>query len=257
MHLIEKATPTTQPPTNFSGGPTTKPKNVVAAQDIATLVPMADLLSVLAISVNTRSRRAPCVLHKGSNPTAFSWTDNGCWFCFHCGKGGDKFTLVQEVRKCNFLDALRFLAALAGIEWSSLNTDEVRRELAEAKKKAERVKAATKKLQRLEKHLLLDARKEVLGLHRLRRNAGARLAALRRGQQPRFIGEECLAWDALELVARNELAVSAKYLLLAFGAPTVRSRYALHPEQRRTLVEEVLLAGAVVDEKGRVMEVSA
>ena len=240
-----------------SVGPTSKPKGFVAAKDIAALVSTADLLSALEIPANTRTQRAKCVLHGGSNPTAFSWTDDGRWFCFHCGQGGDKLSLIQAVRQCSFLDALRFLAALAGVEWADLNTAEVRQQLAAAKKKAQRVKAASQKLQRLEQDLVLAARDELLSLHKLRRDAGARLAALRRGARPRFADEEAVAWDALGLVAEQELAVSAKYLLLAFGAPTVRSRYALHPEQRRTLVEEVLLAGAVVDEKGRVMEVSA
>ncbi len=229
----------------------------MAAKDVAALVPMPELLSTMGIQVNTRSRRAPCVLHGGTNVTAFSWTEDGRWFCFHCGKGGDKLSLIQTVRHCSFLDALRLLAALGGIEWAALNTAEVRQQLAEAKNKAQRVKAASQKLQRLEQDLVLAARDELLSLHKLRRDAGARLAALRRGARPRFADEEAVAWDALALVAEQELGVAAKYSLLAFGAPTARSCYALHPEQRRTLTDDVLTTGAVVDEKGRVMEVGA
>lgn len=236
---------------------TTEPRGFVAAKDVAALVPMPELLDSLGIQVNIRSRRAPCVLHGGTNPSAFSWTDDGCWFCFHCARGGDKLSLIQALRQCSFLDALRFLAALAGVKWAALNTAEVRQQLAEARKEAQRVKVASQKLQRLERDLLLAARDELLSLHKLRRDAGARLAALRRGARPRFADEEAVAWDALGLVAEQELAVSAKYSLLSFGAPTARSRYALHPEQRRTLTNEVLTAGAVVDEKGRVMEVGA
>lgn len=236
--------------------PSAKQHPVLAA-DVAALVTMPELLDTLGIGVNTRTRRAPCPLHNGSNPTAFSWIDGGRWHCHSCGKGGDKLTLVQEVRKCSFLDALRYLAALSGIKWSSLNTADVRRQLADARRKTQRIKAASQKLYSLEKNLLLDARDQLLSLHRLRRNAGARLADIRIGQKPRFLGEEDLAWSALALVARQELGVSAKYLLLAFGTPTVRARYALHPEQRRTLTNEVLTAGVVVDERGRVIEVSA
>ena len=238
-----------------SRGSTSKPKGFVAAKDVAALVRMPDLLDSLGIQVNARTRRASCLLHNGSNPSAFSWRDDGVWFCFTCGKGGDKLTLVQAVRRCSFLNALHFLAALAGVEWAALNTAEVRQQLAEARKEAQRVKVASQKLQRLERDLLLAARDELLSLHKLRRDAGARLAALRRGARPRFADEEAVAWDALGLVAEQELAVSAKYLLLAFCAPTVRSRYALHPEQRRALTDEVLTTGVIVDEKGRVMEV--
>lgn len=229
----------------------------VLASDIAPLVPMTNLLGALEIAVNTRTRRASCILHGGGNRTCFSWRDDGVWFCFSCGRGGDKFSLVQEVRKCGFLDALRYLAAMAGVEWAALNTAEIRRQLAEAKRKARRIKVAGQNLHKLEQELLLAARDELLSLHKLRRNAGARLAAIRRGAQPRFANEEAAAWDALALVAEQELAVSAKYLLLAFGAPAMRSRYALHPEQRRTLTDEVLTTGVVVDESGRVMEIAA
>ena len=227
------------------------------ATDVSALVGMPELLDTLGIRVNSRTRRAPCLLHNGSNPSAFCWTDSGMWFCFHCGQGGDKLSLIQAIRHCSFLDALRFLAALAGIEWADLNSVEARRQLAEAKRKARRVKAGSQKLQRLEQDLLLAARDELLSLHKLRRDAGTRLAALRRGARPGFADEEAVAWDALGLVAEQELGVAAKYSLLAFGAPTVRSCYALHPEQRKALVDEVLITGVVVDERGRVMEIAA
>ncbi len=235
--------------------PSTKRHPVVAA-DIATLVPMPHLLSTLGIQVNTRSRRAPCVLHGGTNVTAFSWTEDGRWYCFHCARGGDKLSLIQAVRRSSFLDALRFLAALAGVEWAALNTAEVRQQLAEAKKEAQRVKAASQKLQKLEQDLLLAARDELLSLHKLRRDAGARLAALRRGTRPRFAGEEAVAWDALALVAEQELGVAAKYSLLAFGTEADRACFALLPGERDQMVDETLERGFVQGDTGAVMEIS-
>jgi hypothetical protein len=230
-------------------------KEFVAARDVAALVPMPDLLNTLGIQVNTRSRRAPCLLHGGTNISAFCWRDNGVWFCFSCGKGGDKFTLVQEIRKCNFLEALRFLAAMAGIKFADLDTTEARRQLAKAKRKDQRVKAACMKLQSLERDLLLTARDEVFSLRKLRRDAGARLTAIREGEKPRFTDEEAVAWDALALVARQELTASARYTFLAFASPADRADFALNPRERKRMVEEALAAGAVIDEKGRVMEI--
>ncbi len=240
-----------------SRGSTSKPKGFVAAKDVAALVRMPDLLDSLGIQVNARTRRASCLLHNGSNPSAFSWRDDGVWFCFTCGKGGDKLTLVQAVRRCSFLYALHFLAALAGVEWAALNTAEVRRQLTEAKRKAGRVKSATKKLQSLERDLLQTAREEVLSLHKLRRNAGARLTAMARGAMPRFLGESEVAWSALALVAGQELRAVARYTFLAFASPADRSHFALNPCERERMVDAVLITGAVVDEKGRVMEVGA
>ncbi len=240
-----------------SVGPTSKPKGFVAAKDIAALVSTADLLSALEIPANTRTQRAKCVLHGGSNPTAFSWTDDGRWFCFHCGQGGDKLSLIQAVRRCSFLDALRFLAALAGDDWAELNTSEMRRQLAEAKRKAQRVKAASQKLRKLEQVLLLAARDELLSLHKLRRNAGARLTAMARGAKPHFLDESEVAWSALALVAGQELRAVARYTFLAFASPADRSHFELNPCERERMVDAVLITGAVVDEKGRVMEVGA
>jgi hypothetical protein len=147
------------------------------------------------------------------------------------------------------------LAALAGIEWAALNTAEVRQQLVEAKKNAEHIKTATKKLQSLERNLLLTAREEVLSLHKLRRDAGSRLAALRRGARPRFADEEAVAWDALALVAEQELGVAAKYSLLAFGTEADRARFALQPGERNQMVDETLERGFVQGDTGAVMEV--
>lgn len=232
-------------------------KGFVAAKDVAALVPMPDLLDTLGIQINTRSRRALCPLHGGTNISAFSWRDDGAWFCFSCGKGGDKFTLVQEIRKCNFMEALRFLAAMAGIKLADLDSTEARRQLAVAKRKERRIKTACKKLQGLERDLLLAACDEAFSLRKLRRTAGARLVAIREGEEPRFTDEEAVAWDALALVARQELRASTRHTFLAFTSPTDRADFALNPRERERIIDGVLAAGAVVDEQGRVMEIGA
>ena len=93
------------------------PRRIADTREIAELVPMAQLLAELGFAVSERTRRAPCLLHGGSNPTAFSWTEAGLWRCHSCGKGGDKITLIRAVRNCGFREAVEFLAALAGVEF--------------------------------------------------------------------------------------------------------------------------------------------
>ena len=68
-------------------------------RQIADLVPMVLLLETLGFVVNERTRRAPCLLHSGSNPTAFAWREDGRWHCFSCDMGGDRIALVREVRR--------------------------------------------------------------------------------------------------------------------------------------------------------------
>jgi CHC2 zinc finger len=80
---------------------------------------MAVLLHALGFEMNKRTRRCACVLHGGSNPSAFSWREDGHWHCFSCCKGGDKIALVREARQCSFCEALQFLASLAGVSGRS------------------------------------------------------------------------------------------------------------------------------------------
>ncbi len=90
---------------------------VSGARVVAALVPMPRLLAELGFTVNERTHRAPCVLHGGSNPTAFSWTDAGLWKCHSCGAGGDKITLICQMRQCSFREAVGFLRQLGGVEY--------------------------------------------------------------------------------------------------------------------------------------------
>lgn len=89
------------------------------ARRIAEMVPMPRLLQSLGFRVNERTRRCPCLIHGGANPTALAWMASGLWRCHSCGAGGDRITLVRAVRSCGFRDAIEFLAALAGVEYQS------------------------------------------------------------------------------------------------------------------------------------------
>lgn len=84
--------------------------------EVAGLVPMPELLRALGFEANERTRRCACILHGGSNPSAFAWLADGRWHCHSCGAGGDKIALVRAMRQCSFRDAVGFLAALAGVD---------------------------------------------------------------------------------------------------------------------------------------------
>lgn len=110
------------------------------AKELAALVPMSRLLAELGFAVSERTRRAPCVLHSGSNPSAFSWRDDGRWHCFSCGEGGDRIALVRAVRQCSFREAVAFLAALSGVGCRLRRVS--RREFAETRRRRERAERA-------------------------------------------------------------------------------------------------------------------
>ena len=49
-------------------------------------------------------------------PSFFVSPDQGLYYCFSSGKGGDMFTFVQEMEGVDFAGALKILAARAGVE---------------------------------------------------------------------------------------------------------------------------------------------
>jgi len=68
-----------------------------------------------------RELRGPCKVHDGSNPTAFRFnTESKTWCCYtrHCegDKDRDVIGLVQLCTKQSFIESVKFLADLCGID---------------------------------------------------------------------------------------------------------------------------------------------
>jgi hypothetical protein len=223
------------------------------AQQICGLVKMSDLLTYLGFKVNERTRRGPCLLHGGNNPTSFSCTDDGRWHCHACGKGGDKLALIQAVRNCSFKEALQFLAGLAGVD--ATLTPELRRELEQRRRKRRRLERAAQKLLAIEQSVMLDFRDEIHRLEGVRRNAGRRLACLRRGGKERFAGECEAAWTALESVSLQMPHLVVGYYISALACQAERVRFALQPEQREEMIEDVLIKGLIKTGDNSFMEI--
>jgi DNA primase len=198
---------------------------------IASLVPMARLLESLGFVVNERTRRAPCLLHSGSNPTAFAWRENGLWHCFSCGAGGDKIGLVRAARRCSFREAIKYLAALSGVEYRS--SPITRREIAEIRSRRARAEQAAWQISddigRLRSYYT-DA------LHRVERLQGRIGCELLRSNTD--TARETL-WDELERLAPACTFIHAAWSFIWDAKPDVLVRFALAspPDRRRMILE--------------------
>jgi hypothetical protein len=221
--------------------------------EIAGLVPMPDLLLALGFEANERTRRAPCILHRGSNRTAFSWREDGRWHCFSCERGGDKIALIRAVRQCSFSEAVDVLAALAGVEYrpGRQSLDRIKR----ARGERESLRHDAEMLLASEHGSWRKAQGAVLQLEAIRRGASARLHALYFGAPERWRDEMEHAWDALAGVYRNMPKAVAGYHVASFAPHKDRLAFALDSQALEELIAEVLDRGYVADERDHPYEV--
>src|SRR5271167_4714353 len=110
------------------------------ACEIARAVTVPQILRALGARVRNR-KRADCPLCKGSSKETLAFTES-VWKCHRCNAGGNVFSLVQAVKRCDFLDSLRYVAELAGIRLEDFRGAHLHRELAEHKRKRDRIENA-------------------------------------------------------------------------------------------------------------------
>ena len=69
------------------------------------------------VSLNRRGRNCVCLcpFHSEKSPSCTVYLDNGSFYCFGCGTGGDVITFVMKIENLNYVEAIKFLADRAGM----------------------------------------------------------------------------------------------------------------------------------------------
>lgn len=201
----------------------------VEAREVAALVRMPQLLAEFGFAVNERTRRGPCLLHSGSNPTAFSWREDGRWHCFSCGRGGDRIALVRAVRHCGFADAVKFLAQLAGVEYSPRKV--ARRDIERARIRRARAESAAWRVRDREIGLVSVYRD---GLHRAERLMARFISELGRTSGG---AERDAILDRMVVLVWPQTFFAAAYHFLFQASAATLTRFALaSPAKRRRFI---------------------
>lgn len=79
-----------------------------------------DIESVISSYVNLRRRGRNlvglCPFHNEKTPSFTVYPENGSFYCFGCGAGGDAITFIRKIENLDYIEAVRFLAARAGMQ---------------------------------------------------------------------------------------------------------------------------------------------
>lgn len=89
-----------------------------AVAEVRDRIDIVDLVQgyVPSLKKTGANYKGLCPFHNEKTPSFIVFPDSQNFHCFGCGKGGDLFTLYMELEKVEFRDALKDLAARAGVE---------------------------------------------------------------------------------------------------------------------------------------------
>ena len=101
------------------------PTSVGVAAEIKQKLDLAELIGEsVQLRKAGQSFKGLCPFHNEKTPSFTVTPARESWKCFGCGRGGDIFNFVMERETIDFPEALRRLAARAGVELSERTTKE-------------------------------------------------------------------------------------------------------------------------------------
>jgi len=150
--------------------------------------------------------------------------------------------MVAYVMQRDHVDFKTAAMCLGAWDDTALTAD-TRREMAERQQHGRRIDSAAQILAAMEQALRLDCRERI----HLAEHCWNELSAAKTWSERDWL-IAAASYDVLQ-------GALAAYSLLAFGLVLGRAQYVLHPEHRAEIEARIRLAGGVLDENGRWVEV--
>lgn len=105
-----------------------------------------DITEVASSYINLKRRGRNmvglCPFHGEKTPSFNIYTENGSFYCFGCGTGGDIITFIMKIENLDYIDAVKFLAQRAGLNMPENTYDDsmsgLRNKIYEANRQAAR-----------------------------------------------------------------------------------------------------------------------
>ena len=87
-----------------------------------------DITDVVSGYVNLKRRGRNmvglCPFHGEKTPSFNVYTENGSFYCFGCGVGGDVIAFIMKIENLDYVDAVKYLAQRAGLEMPENSYDD-------------------------------------------------------------------------------------------------------------------------------------
>lgn len=94
-------------------------------QELKSRSDIADVVSsYLNLRHSGRTLSGLCPFHSEKSPSFHVYPENGSFYCFGCGAGGDVITFVRRIENLDYMEAIRFLAQRAGISVPESEADQ-------------------------------------------------------------------------------------------------------------------------------------
>lgn len=71
--------------------------------------------SYVSLKRTGRNLKCLCPFHSERTPSCTVYPDNGSFYCFGCGAGGDVITFIMKIENLDYIEAVRFLAQRSGL----------------------------------------------------------------------------------------------------------------------------------------------